>query len=412
MASSVAAEGGAQPGFGATVAALAIGQVLSWSVLFYAFTSFVLPMQRELGWDKPALMGAFTLGLAVNGLTTYAVGAAIDHGRARAVMAGGALLAGLGCIAWSRVSAPWMLYACWAAMGAAMSATLYEPAFMVLTKRYPTRFKQAITRLTLVGGFASTLCYPAVNALIGGLGWRGALVAMGVVLVGVVVPLHWWALRGPTQVGHDLAHDRVADATLHEALRHGAFWLLTLTFALYAFVSAAFWAHVMPAFAAKGFSEAVATAVLVWFGPAQVLGRFVHAVAGHGVALRGLGIVVLLVVPASLVLFAVGSTVSTLIAFAILFGVANGLVTIVRGGLIPEYFGRSHIGRISGAMAGVAMVARAAAPWAAALVLVAVGDYLVVMLLLAGVGAGAAVSFWLARPSAGAGVNSNVEGPR
>jgi hypothetical protein len=51
-------------------------------------------------------------------------------------------------------------------------------------------------------------------------------------------------------------------------------------------------------------------------------------------------------------------------------------------------------------MAGVAMVARAAAPWAAALVLVAVGDYLVVMLLLAGVGAGAAVSFWLARPSA------------
>ncbi|MFO1219744.1 MAG: MFS transporter [Burkholderiaceae bacterium] len=387
------------PGFGATVAALAVGQVLSWAVLFYAFTSFVLPMQRELGWDKPTLMGAFTLGLAMNGLTTYAVGAAIDHGRARAVMAGGALLAGLGCIAWSRVSAPWMLYACWAVMGAAMSATLYEPAFMVLTKRYPTRFRDAITRLTLVGGFASTVCYPSVSLLIGTLGWRGALVAMGLVLITVVVPLHLWALRGPAQVAHGAAaRDRVADATLHDALRHRAFWLLTLTFALYAFVSAAFWAHVVPAFVAKGFSEAAATAVLVWFGPAQVLGRFVHAVAGGGVQLRRLGLVVLLVVPASLVLFAVGGTVPVLIAFAILFGLANGLVTIVRGGLIPEYFGRAHIGRISGAMAAVAMVARAAAPWAAALALVALGHYLGVMLLLAGLGAVAVVSFWLARP--------------
>jgi MFS family permease len=355
-------------------------------------------MQHELGWDKPTLMGAFTLGLAVNGLTTYAVGAAIDRGRARAVMSGGALLAGLGCIAWSRVSAPWMLYACWAAMGAAMSATLYEPAFMVLTKRYPTRFRAAITRLTLVGGFASTVCYPSVSLLIGSLGWRGALGVMGAVLIGVVVPLHLWALRGPAHVAHGPVHDSEADATLREALRHGAFWLLTLAFVLYAFVTAAFWAHVMPAFVAKGFSEAAATAVLVWFGPAQVAGRFVHAVAGGGVRLRALGVVVLLAVPASLALFAVGGTLPVLIGFAILFGVANGLVTIVRGGLIPEYFGRSHIGRISGAMAAVAMVARAVAPWAAALVLVALGDYGAVMLLLAGLGTLAAVSFWLARP--------------
>jgi MFS family permease len=136
----------------------------------------------------------------------------------------------------------------------------------------------------------------------------------------------------------------------------------------------------------------------VWFGPAQVAGRFVHAVAGGGVRLRALGVVVLLAVPASLALFAVGGTLPVLIAFAILFGVANGLVTIVRGGLIPEYFGRSHIGRISGAMAAVAMVSRAVAPWAAALVLVALGDYGAVMLLLAGLGTLAALSFWLARP--------------
>lgn len=386
-------EAGEDRGFGAVVAALALGQVLSWAVLFYAFTSFVLPMQREFGWDKPTLMGAFTLGLAVNGLTTYAVGAAIDRGHGRLVMTAGALLAAAGCLGWSRIGAPWMLYACWAVLGAAMSATLYEPAFLVVTKKYPTRFRQAITRLTLVGGFASTLCYPAVALLIGTLGWRHALVVLAAVLALVVAPLHAWALRGPALPSGPQAHDAADDATLHEALRHRAFWLLTLTFTLYAFVSAGFWAHVVPAFAAKGFSEAEATAVLVWFGPAQVAGRFVHAVAGSGVRLVALGIVVLGAVAAALVLFALGGSVPVLIGFALLFGVANGLVTIVRGGLVPQVFGRAHIGRISGAMSAVGLVARAAAPWGAALLLVALGGYRDVMLLLAALVVAAAVAF-------------------
>jgi MFS family permease len=384
-------------GFGSTVAALAAGQVLCWAVLFYAFTAFVLPMQNEFGWDKPTLMGAFTLGLAVHGLSTYAVGAAIDHGHGRLVLSGGALLAGLGVGAWSLVSQPWMLYAVWALLGVSMALTLYEPAFSIVTKRYPARFRSGITRLTLVGGFASTLCYPAVAALIAGLGWRGALAVMGGVLALVVAPLHAWALRGPAVGAPPPHHDPADDATLHQALHQPSFWLLTLAFTVYQFISAAFWAHVMPAFAAKGFSEAQALAVLVWFGPAQVAGRFVHAVAGDGVALKRLGIVVLAAVPAAMVLFAFGNTVPVLIVFALVFGVANGLVTIVRGGLVPEYFGRSHIGRISGAMSAVGLLSRAAAPLLTAWLLLGVPGYREALLLLALLGLGAALAFAAAR---------------
>ncbi len=393
-------EAAEEGGFGATVAALAVGQVLSWAAMFYAFSSFVLPMQREFGWDKPTLMGAFTTGLALHGAATYAVGAAIDHGRGRLVLTGGALAAGLGLLAWSQVTQPWMLYACWALMGASMAALLYEPAFMVVTKRYPERFRQAITRITLVGGFASTLCYPAVAALIGGLGWRGALVVMGGVMIAFVAPLHAWALRGPAHGSTSRHHDAADDATLHQALRTPAFWLLTLTFTGYAFVSTAFWAHVMPAFAEKGFSEAAATAVLVWFGPAQVAGRFVHAVAGGGLRLRLLGLVVLAAVPLSLLWFALAHSLPVLVGFAIVFGVANGLVTIVRGGLVPEYFGRTHIGRISGLMAAVALLARALAPWSLALLLLLVQGYRQAIFVLAALGFASALAFWLARKPA------------
>ncbi len=386
------------PSFRATVAALAIGQILSWAALYYAFSSFVLPMMRDLGWAKATLMGAFTLGLAAWGGATYAIGSAIDRGHGRLVLSAGALLAGFGFVAWSQVSAPWMLYAVWALLGATMAMTLYEPAFAILTLREPERYRDGITALTLVGGFASTLSFPACEWLIASLGWRHALIAIGAVLLAVVLPLHLWALRGPAIVAPAKLPDARADATLHEALRERAFWLLTLCFTLYAFASAALWAHVMPAFESKGWSSRQALSVLIWIGPAQVLGRVIFVATLRGASLRAVGLFVMLGMPASLALFALAEPMWLLLLFALLFGIANGLVTLVRGGIVPEYFGRTQIGRIGGAMSGMGLLARAAAPLAAAGMLLAMPGYREVMLVMAALGVAAAVAFWFAKP--------------
>ncbi len=390
------------PSFRATVVALATGQLLCWAALYYAFSSFVLPMQQAFGWSKPQVMGAFTLGLAVWGGATYAAGAAIDAGRGRAVMTIGAALAGIGFLLWSRVDSLALLYAAWALLGAAMAMTLYEPAFNIVTKRFPERYRDAITALTLVGGFASTLSFPAVAWLIARYDWRVALATVGAILLAGVAPLHAWALRGtPKATVRAPARDPANDATLHEALRERSFWLLTVTFTLYSFAAAAMWAHMMPAFAAKGRSEAQALAVVVWFGPAQVAGRFAYLGFGRWVSARRLGLAVLGGLPVSLAIFALADQTAALLLFALLFGVANGLVTIVRGSLVPEYFGREHVGRISGAMTGISLLARACAPLATAWLLLALPGYRELLLVLAGVGGAAVVAFALANKPAG-----------
>src|SRR5574337_762064 len=364
------------PSYRATVAALALGQLLTWAALFYGFSSFVLPMQRELGWDKPTLMGAYTLGLAVWGGAAFAIGAAIDRGRGRAVMTWGAAAGGIGCLAWSQVSAPWMFYAVWALLGIAMAATLYEPAFAILTKRYPQRWRDGITTLTLVGGLASTLSFPAVAALQAWLGWRASLVVIGAGVL-AVAPLHHWALRGPALVAAAPGVREDDDATLREALRDGAFWLLSACFTLYAFVQAGLWAHVMPAFAAKGVGQADALKVLVCIGPAQVVGRLVFAWIGRGWSLRALGAVVLAALPLALLLFALG-----------------------RSGVVPLYFGRTPVGRIGALMSSVGLVARAGAPLAVAWALALLAGYRELLLGLAGASAVAVIAFWLAGPPA------------
>ncbi|MFZ4652110.1 MAG: MFS transporter [Rubrivivax sp.] len=389
------------PGYGATVAALSVAQILAWAALYYGFTSFVLPMMSELGWSKPVLMGAFTLGLAVCGLATYAVGTRIDRGQGRALMTGGSLLAAAGFALWALVREPWMLYAAWVLMGAAMAMTLYEPAFAILTRRFPLRYRQGITTLTLVAGFASTLSFPAMAALIAALGWRGALGVVAAVFLLVVAPLNAWALRGPAMGRAPAAADEVADATLHEALRTRAFWMLTTAFTLDAFVMAGLWAHIIPIFAARGASEVQALAVLVWIGPAQVAGRVVYAWLGQGWPLRRLGMLVLGGLALSMLLLATATHLTAWFVFAAVYGVSAGLFTIVRGALVPLYFGRAHIGRIGGAMSSVGLVSRAAAPVALAWLLLVLPGYREVMLALAALGLAAVVAFVLAgRPAA------------
>jgi MFS family permease len=390
------------PSFRATVAALALGQLLCWAALYYTFSSFVLPMQREFGWTSPQLMGAFTLGLALWGAAAYAAGAAIDRGHGRCVLSGGAALGGLGFFLWAQASQLSTLYAAWSILGTAMAMCMYEPAFSVLTKRFPGRFAQGITALTLVGGFASTLAFPAAAWLIACCEWRGALQIIGAVLLFGVAPLHAWALRGtppgaPCAPGPPASHAPLA-ATLHEALRDAGFWLLTASFTLYSFAAAATWAHIMPALAAKGLSESGVIAVVVWFGPAQVAGRLAYLAFGRGLSIRTLGLCVLAGIALALAVFAVSNQIAGLLLFALLFGVSNGLVTIVRGTIVPATFGHANLGRISGAMSAISLLARAAAPVASAALLLVVAGYRELFWVLAGIGVAALLAFASARP--------------
>jgi MFS family permease len=387
------------PSYRTIISALSVGQILVWAVLYYGFASFVLPMQRDMGWSQPDIMGAFTLGLMVWGLATYAVGAAIDRGRGREVLTG-ALLGAAGCALWSQAHNLPVLYAAWALLGLAMAMTLYEPAFMEITKRFPEQYRQGITTITLIGGFASTLSFPAVAWLQARLGWRPALLVMALALL-LVAPLHAWVLRGawkrPRPAGTAPAEPAQDQATLRQAMQGATFWLLTGAFTFYIFAISTIWAHLMPAFESRGLTQAEAVGVMVWFGPAQVAGRFVFLWLGRSLNQRTLGLMVLALFPLSLMLFAVGREPAVLIAFAVLFGVANGLITIVRSNIVPDFYGREHVGRIGGAMSGIALCTRAAAPFLAAWALVGLGGYTGLLWGLVGMGVMSFALFALAR---------------
>ena len=119
------------------VFALAAAQLVSWGSIYYSFSLFVVPMEAELGWSRTSLNGALSFGLLLSGLAAYPIGAGIDRSGGRWVMSLGSALAVVLLAAWSRVTSLETFYVIWLGLGLALSATLYEPVFAVLTRSIP-----------------------------------------------------------------------------------------------------------------------------------------------------------------------------------------------------------------------------------------------------------------------------------
>ena len=154
---------------------------MSWGILYYAFPVLLPAMERDLGWSRTTLIGAYTVAVIVSGLAALPVGRLLDRRPSRSLMTAGSILATLSpCSGGPQPSTVGAFYVAWVAIGAAMALVLYEPAQVVLVKQFGVHATRAITTLTLVAGFASTIFQPVTAILADRLGWRTALVVFGV----------------------------------------------------------------------------------------------------------------------------------------------------------------------------------------------------------------------------------------
>ena len=382
--------------------ALSAAQLVSWGTIYYSFSLFVVPMESELGWSRAALNGALSLGLLVSGLVAYTVGARIDRHGGRAVMAIGSLSGAALLLVWSRIDNLAVFYAVWLGLGFSLAATLYEPVFAVITRAFPQDYRTRITALTLVGGLASTVFIPLTQLFIAELGWRGALVALALCNLVIALPVHALLLRdgerdGGMGITGSAEARAIGDAAMRRALRHPVFWALAICFTAYYATFSAMTFHIIPLLTERGVPTTIIVAAIATIGPAQVAGRIVLLALGRRCSTALAGRLAFLGLPCSvLLLLALPASLAGLFAFACVYGGANGVITIIRGTAVPDLLWREGYGAINGALTLPANVARAAAPFGAALIWSASGDYDAVLwaILLGGIIAG--LGFWLA----------------
>ncbi|WP_246668926.1 MFS transporter [Ancylobacter sp. TS-1] len=382
------------------IVGLGVAQLCSWGTLYYSFPQIAQAMGAELGWSKAELYGAATLGLAFAGLAAYPVGAGIDRGHGRAIMAGGSVLAGLLFVLWSQAGSMMVFYAAVAGLGAMQAATLYEPAFAVVARRAGAlQARPGITALTLWGGFSSTVFVPLIQFLIDTVGWRDTLLVLGAVNVLVCATANFLSVDS----SRDTPAPRVADDTVPrrspvgEALRQPAFWALALAFTAYSAMFSGFTFHVYPLLVERGFDLASVVGAIAIIGPAQVAGRVAVSVFAPRAPVRAVGSVIVAVFPlAFLALEFMPPDFRWVALFAIGFGAVNGIITIVRGLIVPELITRRAYGAVNGALSVPATLSRALAPAGLAALWTATGSYDAVLFAVIALALVLALGFWTA----------------
>jgi predicted MFS family arabinose efflux permease len=374
----------------AIVGALAATVTVSYGVLTYAFPVLFVPMEAELGVSRTALSIAASIALGCAALAGVGVGWLLDRRDPRLVMGAGSVLATLMVLAWSRVTTLAQLYVVFATLGIAFAAVTYAPAFTVVTKWFAERRTEALTAVTLAGAFASLIFSPLTARLEHELGWRDALVVLAVVLGAITVPLHLLVLR-PSPWPH-----REHSVPARHALRSRGFWLLAAAFSLGAFAWSAITVLLVVILVDQGLPVGFAALAAGVTGISQLPGRLLFVPVQRALGHHGALPVALGLSAGALVLLALDQSRPAVLVFAVLFGTAGGMQTLLLASTPAALFGSASYGSVAGALHACANGARALGPFGFTAAATLIGGYLTAAAVMAA--ALAATALVTARP--------------
>ena len=338
-----------------TVAVIGTTQTLAWASSYYLPAILADPITAGLGVSKALFFGCFSASLLLQAALGPLIGKAIDRhgGRDVLVLSNLVLAVGLGWLA--LVEGPAGLAGAWVLLGIGMALGLYDSAFATLTALYGREARAAITGITLIGGFASTVGWPLSALLNEHFGWRGACLGWAALNLFVCLPMNRLLIPRPGGPVRSAAAQAAAPAPANGMM------VLGFVFGAVGFVTGAMAAHLPRLLELAGASATAAIAAASLMGPAQVAARlFEFGVLKRLHPLVSTRLALLMHPLGAAFLGVLGAPAASV--FALLHGAGNGLLTISRGTLPLALFGPAGYGLRQGIIVAPARVTTAAAP--------------------------------------------------
>lgn len=364
---------GAAPPRGVLVT-LCVTVTVSYGVLYYAFAVLAPSITRTTGWSHAAITAAFSAGSLTGAAAGIAVGRHLQRHGPYLVMVAAAALGSLAAAGVGLAPVYPVFVACWVVAGLSTSGLFYPPAFAALTQWYGARRVRAITTLTLVAGFASTIFAPLTNALDDALGWRRTYLVLAALLLVVALPAHAVVLRRPWTAAAE--HTRRRTTGDREILASRAFLLLAAAGTLTSLAMYASLVNLVPLLTDRGLSTGLAAWALGIGGAGQVAGRLGYPALTRRTSATGRAVAVIGLLAATLAALAVvPGPAALLVAVAVLSGAARGLFTLVGATLVADHWGTERYAAISGVYNAPVSAAAALAPGLGAALAAVTGGY-------------------------------------
>ncbi|HEY0220416.1 MAG TPA: MFS transporter [Afipia sp.] len=350
------------------IVALGTTQTLAWASSYYLPAILADPIAHDLGLSSNWIFAIFSLALVLSGLLGPRVGRRIDLVGGKQILSLSNLTFAAGLTLLGLAHSIGVLILAWLVIGVGMGLGLYDAAFGALGRIFGPSARRAITGITLLAGFASTIGWPLTAWGLDTIGWRNTCFAWAASHIVIGLPLNLIFLPRAKNVP-DLSELQVKpripiDRTMI---------LLAFAFAAAWTVTGAMAAHLPRILEAAGATRIQAVSAGALIGPAQVFARIVEAGflnRYHPLLSTRLAC---LTHPIGVgVLATLGGGAAG--AFAIFHGIGNGILTIARGTLPLAIFGPENYAYRLGLLGAPARVAQAAAPLAFSLLIDVMGS--------------------------------------
>ncbi len=380
----------------AVVLVAAIATFCSGPGQSFVFSVFVDPILADTGISRVGLSTLYAFGTAVSAGMVVLVARLADRFGARVMLAVIALALGAACFGMSATAGPISLFLGFAALRALGQGSLPVTATVLTAQWFVKKRGRAVAIVVLGLATSNAVLPPATQALISSLGWRGAYVALGIMVWVLLIPAAILVVRNrPEEVGlHPDGAEGPAEEPGGESpvergfLRVVAspdFWFLAASLAAVPFVVTALVFHQISILDAQGLTPGAAAGVFVPFAAASAAATALSAALAErlgpkGVLTISLGLLLLAVVGLQFV-----STLPTAIVYSAALGAAAGTQGVVAGMIWAHYYGRVGLGRVQGPATMVMISSAALAPLPLAAFRQLSGDYSLGLLIMASI---------------------------
>lgn len=365
--------------------ALCIAELVCWGLLYYSLPVAVTPISADMGWSHTTVTAALTVGLIVSALAGPSVGRMLDTHGPKLIMGTGTAI---GVVALGLVAAAPNLvvfFAAWILAGFAQAATLYPPAFAVVTRWYGAERTKSLTTITLVGGLASTVFAPIIAGLIDAVGWRATYAVLAGLLAVLALPMHLLFLNRSWTDEAAARTEKPSRAELRQVTRHPRFITLQIAVAIATFTLFAVTINIIPLIIERGADYSLAAIALGLVGFGQVAGRFGYPSLERHTSTRARTVILFACGAVGLWLLAlVPGPIWLLIGIAMLGGGVRGCMTLLQATAVSDRWGTRNFGAINGVFVAPITAGTALAPVAGPALAGVLGGYPMMAVVMAG----------------------------
>ena len=327
--------------------------------VFQGLGTILVALERQFGWSRTALSGAFSLARVEGAILGPVEGFLVDRVGTRKMVFIGYILMGLGFLWLGQVETLWAFYASFMliTLGSGLGGWL---AIIAMVNNWFTRQRTFAMASAMSGIHFGGLLVPLLALGIEAFEFSGAATIIGVFLLIVVGPAAKAIRNHPEDMGLQpdgdsenssesvLTEDDEPDFTAAQALRTPAFWILTVMQVASSVAIVTLALHLVPKLTDMGMTLSGAGTVVLTYTIVALPSQFLSGYFADRLPKTLMIAIFLAIQGIALTIIAFADTILLAYIFALLYGIGfggrNPLTTAIRG----EYFGRKAFATIMG----------------------------------------------------------------